>query len=132
MSGQKIETTKQALILFMKSLPSDCLFEVISFGTNNQVMGVGNYYVDWIVEQAINKISTFSANMGGTNILGPLKSALLDPKFQSQTHSKRVFVLTDGEVDNKEAVINLVKEVFAKVGSGLEEEKKPEQIEGDI
>jgi hypothetical protein len=44
-------------------------------------MGVGNYYVDWIVDQAIDKISKFGAQLGGTNILGPLKSALLDPKF---------------------------------------------------
>jgi hypothetical protein len=44
-------------------------------------MSVGNYYVDWIVDLAINKITKFSADMGGTNILGPLKSALLDPKF---------------------------------------------------
>ena len=29
-------------------------------------------------------------------------------------------------------MINLVKEVFAKVGSGKEEEKKSEEIEGDI
>jgi hypothetical protein len=32
MDGEKMKTTIQALILFIKSLPSDSLFEVISFG----------------------------------------------------------------------------------------------------
>jgi hypothetical protein len=32
MDGEKMKTTIEALILFIKSLPSDSLFEVISFG----------------------------------------------------------------------------------------------------
>ncbi len=32
MDGTKMNTTIEALILFIKSLPSDSLFEIISFG----------------------------------------------------------------------------------------------------
>ena len=32
MAGSKMKTTKEALVLFLKSLPSDSMFEVVSFG----------------------------------------------------------------------------------------------------
>jgi von Willebrand factor A domain-containing protein 5 len=34
MSGQKMEMTKEALKLFIQSLPPGCLFEIISFGSS--------------------------------------------------------------------------------------------------
>ena len=34
MSGSSMRTTKDALTLFLKSLPADSLFEVISFGSD--------------------------------------------------------------------------------------------------
>ena len=44
MAGSKMEITKQALVLFLKSLPSDCMFEVVSFGSrfsllSDQILG---------------------------------------------------------------------------------------------
>ena len=82
MQGNKIDLTKQALILFMKSLPSDCLFEIISFGSSYYPLGIGNNYCDEIVNKVIKTISTtFMANKGGTNIYEPLKYALEDPYF---------------------------------------------------
>ena len=32
MDGEKMKTTREALILFLKSLPSEALFDIISFG----------------------------------------------------------------------------------------------------
>jgi uncharacterized protein with von Willebrand factor type A (vWA) domain len=39
MSGTKMETTKEALTLFLKSLPSDSYFDIISFGDKFIHMG---------------------------------------------------------------------------------------------
>lgn len=38
MSGGRIEKAKEALILFIKSLPQDTYFNVISFGSGSERM----------------------------------------------------------------------------------------------
>ena len=38
MSGSKMETTKEALLLFLKSLPTGSRFEIINFGTEFDFM----------------------------------------------------------------------------------------------
>ncbi len=43
-----------------------------------------------------------TANYGGTNILNPLQEAIKQIKTDL---NKRIFLLTDGEVDNKDKVI---------------------------
>ena len=42
MSGSKMETTKEALILFLKSLPSDARFDIVSFGSRFEHMSPDN------------------------------------------------------------------------------------------
>jgi hypothetical protein len=56
MSGGKMETTKEALVLFLKSLPSDARFNVVSFGDSHRQMCEDPYgyeYNDKNVEHAI-------------------------------------------------------------------------------
>ena len=42
MSGQKMEMTKEAMKLFIQSLPAGSMFEIISFGTNYRPLSKGN------------------------------------------------------------------------------------------
>ena len=57
MSGSKMETTKEALVLFLKSLPSDAHFDIVSFGSKFVHMckesSDGLTYTDKNVERAI-------------------------------------------------------------------------------
>ena len=48
-------------------------------------------------------------NLGGTNILDPLRVAHADSKFQTGLR-KRIFMLTDGAVANPGEVIGYVQE----------------------
>ena len=50
-----------------------------------------------------NEVRRFSANFGGTNIHSPLKKAL-DMK---STKTKRIFILTDGQVGSPQSVWDL-------------------------
>ena len=59
MSGSKMETTKDALILFLKSLPTGSRFEIINFGTDYDMMSKskeGFQYDDSTVKNVIEQV----------------------------------------------------------------------------
>jgi len=57
MSGTRIEKAKEALILFLKSLPTNSFFNVYSFGSNfTKLYNESARYEENTVESAINKI----------------------------------------------------------------------------
>lgn len=67
MGGGRIEKAKEALILFIQSLPQDTYFNVVSFGSQSErVFPVSVQYNDIAVKAAVGKISAMTANMGGT------------------------------------------------------------------
>ena len=102
--NNRMEFARQALVLFMRSLPEKCLFSIISFGTQFSCLNQGQVlnYNDKTRDAAISEIDTFSANFGDTEILEPLKEA--QNNYQFGKH-KRIFLLTDGVVRNRDAVI---------------------------
>lgn len=108
MQGSRIDTAREATLLFIKSLPPGCLFNVISFGTGMEKLFPNSVpYNGETVEKAARAVSTFMADMNGTNILNPLQAALAltpNPLFP-----RSIFLLTDGAVSNKDAVISLVE-----------------------
>lgn len=85
------------MIIFLKSLPVDTYFQVVSFGsTSSRIFTDSRKNSNENIEEAIKDIKSMSANMGGTEIFKPLseiyKTALIDG------YPKQVFLLTDGEV----------------------------------
>ena len=54
---------------------------------------------------AIKEIASFSSNFGGTDIAAPLLSAIT----YDISMKKRVFILTDGKVDNPREVAELAR-----------------------
>lgn len=108
MQGTRIEMAREATLLFIKSLPPGCMFNVVSFGTGmEQLFPTSVPYTAKSVETAIHAVSGFSANMNGTNILTPLQAAFSLPPNSSLPRS--LFLLTDGAVSNRDAVIGLVE-----------------------
>ncbi len=74
MSGQGIIQAKQALLLFVHSLPSNCIFDIYSFGSRfDHLFSRSEEYTDESLGRARCHIESMDANYGGTEIYAPLE-----------------------------------------------------------
>jgi Uncharacterized protein containing a von Willebrand factor type A (vWA) domain len=118
----RIDNLRNALRLFLRKLPQDSYFNIISFGSDYQ------FYADESLkynaknrDKAIDWTYRISANYGGTNILDPviaITEISLIPNYP-----RIVIFLTDGDVENPNQVISRVYEYrdkmrFCSVGIG--------------
>ncbi|CAF4068533.1 unnamed protein product [Rotaria sordida] len=105
----KIELARQATLLFLKSLPMNCHFNIIRFGSNyvtlfNEITVV---YNEDNARQAEALVKTMQADLGGTELLKPLK--WLEQHAPTQGQSRQIFLLTDGEISNVTEVLDLCR-----------------------
>ena len=111
MSGESIELVKKSLVLFMQSLPVGSYFQLIGFGSDFEKYNEEPVeYNKENVNKIINIINGLNADKGGTNISGPLKEIYNSKDDLKLNLCKSIFVLTDGEVFDKEKCINVIKE----------------------
>ena len=109
MQGKSITLVKQALLLFIKSLPIGSFFQLIGFGTSfRKYNNVPAEYNEENVNEIINIINNMQADMGGTNIGGPLREIYKDNEYSKISLSKNILILTDGQVHNREECVNLI------------------------
>ncbi|CAD8177439.1 unnamed protein product [Paramecium octaurelia] len=110
MEGQRINKAKQSLILFLKSLPEDCFFNVISFGNESKSMfEKPQYYNQKTLNEAVSQVNSMKADLGGTDIYKALKYGIYnDEDSKSHLETYNAFLLTDGE-DSPERILNLVQ-----------------------
>lgn len=110
MSGTEIELAAECLIFFIKSLPENCFFNVVRFGsTFVPLFPKPVPYTDENAQKAIELAFSLEANLCGTVLSKPLESVFSTPLSRSNK-LRRVFVLTDGCVFDPSEVINLVKQ----------------------
>uniref|UniRef100_A0A672HYC8 von Willebrand factor A domain-containing protein 5A-like n=1 Tax=Salarias fasciatus TaxID=181472 RepID=A0A672HYC8_SALFA len=104
----RISSAKETLLLLLKSLPMDCYFNIYSFGSRYEhIFPKSVEYSQQTMEEALKRVGTMEADLGGTQILEPLKHIYEQPCIPSQP--RQLFVFTDGEVGNTKEVIDLVK-----------------------
>ena len=112
--ANKIGLTSKAMLLFLKSLPVGCRFNIIRFGSNfaslfnNQVT---EEYNDENMRQAELLIKCMEADMGGTELMKPLR--WLAKSKPPPGVARQIFLLTDGEVSNVHEVIDLCRDMAA-------------------
>ena len=109
MSGSRMEKASEALIFFLKSLPFNSKFNIVSFGSSFTCLF--NESVDYNTTNmniALKLLENVRADMGGTEIYQPIQWA-----FNSNFHpnyQRNIFLLTDGQVSNEDSIFRLIKE----------------------
>ncbi len=110
MSGPKMQMAKSAVLIFVKSLPLGCLFNVYFFGSEfSAVFSSGSHqYNDTTANEVVRRIRAQDASLGGTNVHDPLASVLKNPP--PRHHTRNVFIVTDGDIENASTTLGLVRD----------------------
>ncbi|PTB60203.1 hypothetical protein M431DRAFT_514664 [Trichoderma harzianum CBS 226.95] len=104
--GQKIPNVIDALKIFLKSMPVGIKFNICSFGSHYEFLWERSMtYEEGTLETAINHVSGFSANFGGTEMYRPMEDVF---KRRYKDLNLEVILLTDGEIWSQEALFNLI------------------------
>ena len=108
MQGESIRSARETLLLFLKSLPDGCYFNVIGFGSNfTKLFDKSKLYNDKNLTEACKGCEGMQADLGGTEVLRPLQWVFSQPSVKG--HPRQLFLLTDGGVGNTQQVIEEVK-----------------------
>ncbi|KAM6046311.1 von Willebrand factor A domain-containing protein 5B1 [Chlamydotis macqueenii] len=108
MSGVNINRVKDALMVILKSLMPACLFNVVGFGsTFTTLFPASQTYCEESLAVACESIKKIRADMGGTNVLAPLKWVIRQPLHRG--HPRLLFLLTDGAISNTGKVLELLR-----------------------
>ncbi|XP_028931350.1 von Willebrand factor A domain-containing protein 5A-like [Ornithorhynchus anatinus] len=107
-SPMRIDSAKETLLLLLKSLPLGCFFNVYGFGsTFDSFFPDSVEYTQQSMEEAVQRVKALQADLGGTEILAPLKSIF--SKACKPDHPRQLYVFTDGDVGNTGEVIAEVR-----------------------
>lgn len=94
MYGPPIKNAKSALELFLHSMPSNSIFEIVGFGSQyDPLFHTLVDYNDTTLEIATNYARSIDADLGGTEMLQPLRYIL-------EKRPDHLIFLTDGAVSN--------------------------------
>ena len=105
--GQRMKLARDAAIFFVKSLPINCTFNVISYGSQFSPMFPRSVeYSEENVENAVAQIQTFNADMCGNEEYTPLKW-IFDFKPE---YPRSVFLISDGGVGQATRLYQIIRE----------------------
>ena len=111
MSGSAIKVASKALLLFLQSLPGGSYYQIIGFGSDFKAYDKEpKEYNENNIKNSIEIINKLGADLGGTNIYDPLEFIYNSSKIYDKINLPRnIFLLTDGEIENKEKTLSLIE-----------------------
>ena len=109
MAGSSIKLVSESLLFFLQSLPKDSYFQIIGFGsTFEKINDKPLLYNKENVKNTMDIIKNLKANLGGTDISSPLKDIFNSKDYDDINLGRNLFILTDGEVDNREECLEII------------------------
>jgi hypothetical protein len=104
MDGSSIAELRRALQLCLRSIPTGSRINIVGFGSTFEALyPVSRPYDDRTLAEASTCVDALAANLGGTEILDPLRFVLESPRTGAL--ERQVIVLTDGQVTDTDDVI---------------------------
>ncbi|CAF2688319.1 unnamed protein product [Rotaria sp. Silwood2] len=105
----KIGLAREAMLLFLKSLPMNCHFNIIRFGSTHQALfhEITAIYNEQNAQQAEQLTNQLQADLGGTELLKPLQ--WVEQHSPGESRARQIFLLTDGEISNVNEVLDLCR-----------------------
>jgi Ca-activated chloride channel family protein len=107
MGGDSIQQAKRALEICLRGLPQGVGFNLCRFGSRYEFMFKGSEkYSETSLNKALAYLHRVDADLGGTEILAPLK-AICSTRNDSR---QDIILLTDGQVSNEQEIFELIRE----------------------
>ncbi|PVI00626.1 VIT-domain-containing protein [Periconia macrospinosa] len=108
MGGREIQLARQALQVFLKSLPVGVMFNICSFGSSYSFLWPRSVsYTQETLDEAVEHVGTFEADYGGTEMLWPIK-ATVQQRYKDMP--LEIMLLTDGEIWNQQDLFDYLNE----------------------
>lgn len=126
-----IKIAIKALHVFMQSLPVGSYYQIIGFGSSFvKYDKEPKEYNKENIKEGLKIIEKLNSDLGGTNIYDPLKDIYNSSEIYDKIDlPKNIFLLTDGEVENKRETLALIEKNNLKftiysigIGSSFDED----------
>lgn len=109
MSGDSIEEVRRAVEICLKGMKEGILFNIWRFGTSHESLFPKPLpYSQESAEKALEYVRKMEADLGGTEILKPLRE-ILSGNGREKERGKDIVLLTDGEVGNETEIFDLLR-----------------------
>ena len=109
MAGSSMRLVSESILFFLQSLPKDSYFQLIGFGsTFKKINDKPLIYNKENVKNTMDIVKNLKADLGGTDISSPLKEIFNSKDYDNIYLGRNLFILTDGEVDNREECLELI------------------------
>ena len=109
MAGSAIRIVSESILYFLQSLTKGSYFQLIGFGsTFKKINDKPLEYNKENVKNTMDIIKNLKADLGGTDISSPLKEIFNSKDYDNINLARNLFILTDGEVNNREECLGLI------------------------
>ena len=105
--GGNIPMLKDAMRVFLKSLPVGVMFNICSFGSDHSFLWPkSKSYTNESLTQALSHVDTFAADYGGTETLSALNATI---KQRAGDLPLEIMLLTDGDIWDQASAFSTIK-----------------------